>query len=171
MNITQIKPQSKEEWPGRMTFSVVLGKVRKYTDDQAMAELRRVIGNVDGVAIVGEDPLEQPHVVIFAKRVKLWKLKVMISTRGMKSGVLKDMINRRVVDFVSVKVGRDVPKETVEILSKGPVEHEFIVDSLETAKRLGKVKRIVVENKLDLAKKIENADAVFVREGGRDIRV
>jgi pyruvate formate lyase activating enzyme len=103
-------------------------------------EFNKYRSAVDSVVLKGGELLVQKHLSIFCKKMKLAGKKVRMETNGSKPDVLKDLLDRKVLDSVSLDVKapfRDyakitassvdatLVKKSVELLKKSGVEREF----------------------------------------------
>jgi pyruvate formate lyase activating enzyme len=131
-------------------------------------------GLIDGVVLLGGEPLIQPGIMDFAKKVKAEGFAVKLDTNGSRISVMKEMISKKLVDFVSmdVKAPLDYSSyykvcgcseadfqnvlESIALLKKGKVDYEFRTtlapnlvgfDSVrEIAGQLKGAKKYVIQN-------------------------
>ena len=98
-------------------------------------------GILDGVAITGGEPLLQKGIGEFISRIREMGFQVKLDTNGSFPEILKDLINRGLVDYVAVDIknsrrkypltsgcsGQQLAKveQTVELLKSGVVDYEF----------------------------------------------
>ncbi len=98
-------------------------------------------GILDGVAITGGEPLIQKDIDLFIRRVRDMGFQVKLDTNGSIPGVLKDLVNDGLVDYVAVDIKNspgkyaltsgctpfmlEQVKQTVSFLKQGHVDYEF----------------------------------------------
>ncbi len=98
-------------------------------------------GILDGVAITGGEPLIQKDIDVFIRRVRDMGFQVKLDTNGSIPGVLKELVNEGLLDYVAVDIKNSPEKyaltsgctpsmlehvkQTVDFLLEGHVEYEF----------------------------------------------
>ncbi len=97
-------------------------------------------GLLQGVAVTGGEPMIQPDLLPFLKRVKTMGFLVKADTNGSRPDVLKSLIQQELVDYVAldiktslrrysaacgVKVNTDSIVESIKILLRAPIDYEF----------------------------------------------
>ncbi|HDR53799.1 MAG TPA: anaerobic ribonucleoside-triphosphate reductase activating protein [archaeon] len=128
---------------------------------------------LDGVVLLGGEPLLQPDIIPFVEKVKAMGLDVKLDTNGSVFPGLKTLIDRRLVDYVAMDVKApliyekyytvakctqeafDQVVQSIDLLKKSQVPYEFrttIVPALvppetalEIAHSLGPVKKYVLQ--------------------------
>ncbi|MHC4472283.1 MAG: anaerobic ribonucleoside-triphosphate reductase activating protein [Planctomycetota bacterium] len=117
---------------------------------------------VDGVVVKGGEPLAHPEIDEFLELLKDFGLAVRVDTNGTRPVVLKDLIRRQLVDFVSMDLkaplgdvyhrvaGTEVDLaalfDSIEILLSGEVEYEFrtaVYDGLLTEEDVISIARTI----------------------------
>ncbi len=83
---------------------LVKGSVEQISEDEILSFLKKRKGMLDGLSISGGEPLLQEDIVDFTKKVKKLGYLVKIDTNGMFPERLKDLIDRKLVDYVSMDV-------------------------------------------------------------------
>ena len=125
----------------------------------AFLEKRR--GTLDGVSITGGEPTLQPDLAACATRLKGMGFLVKIDTNGSRPEVLRDLIDRRLIDAVAMDVkgslkkydrltgvrnsGRTV-EESIRVILASGLTHEFrttVVPSLLTERDFLEIGRLV----------------------------
>lgn len=109
---------------------------------------------LDAVVISGGEPAIQPDLVEFIKQIKSRNLLVKLDTNGTNPTVLKQLIEEKLVDFVSmdmkaplshyqkivnIDVDTHLIEESKNILSNSKIEHEFrttVVKGLHSEKEI-----------------------------------
>jgi pyruvate formate lyase activating enzyme len=98
-------------------------------------------GILDGVAITGGEPLLQKDIDVFITRVRELGFQVKLDTNGSFPDILKDLVARKLVDYVAVDIKNspekyvmtsgcapamaDRVRETVSFLLTDAVDYEF----------------------------------------------
>ena len=111
------------------------------TDTDVLDFLKTRQGLLDGVGITGGEPLLQPEIIPFAEKIKELGYSVKIDTNGTRPQVLKELVSKKLVDYVAVDIKNRKEKyaktvdienfdikpveETVEFLLSGAVDYEF----------------------------------------------
>jgi len=96
---------------------------------------------IDGVCITGGEPLLQPDLIEFAKKLKSLGFPVKLDTNGSLPDKLKEAINSGVIDYVAMDVKAppkkyielcktkaadpNIIKESIELIKNSPVDYEF----------------------------------------------
>lgn len=104
---------------------------------ELLARRRKML---DGVVVTGGEPTLQPRLAPFLKRVRELGLAIKLDTNGTRPGVVRDLVARRLVDFVAmdlkapftrygeicgVEVDPSDLRETVRVVLEGGIDHEF----------------------------------------------
>ena len=96
---------------------------------------------LDGVVISGGEPLLQPKIKEFIKKIKDLGFKVKLDTNGTNADLLKELIDENLLDYVAMdikttlddygsvsgceKFGLDNIKKTIKVLTTSGITHEF----------------------------------------------
>jgi len=75
-----------------------------YDTEEFFRFLEKRRGLIDGVAVTGGEPLLQKDIGEFLARIKAMGYAVKLDTNGALPGVLKDLVARRLVDYVAMDV-------------------------------------------------------------------
>lgn len=148
------------DFPGRVACTVFTGGcnlrcpfchnallVTKLTDtdiiptESVFSYLEKRKGILDGVAITGGEPLLQPDIASFIRKIKNMGYAVKLDTNGAYPAKLRDLIEEGIVDYVAMDVKNckekygetvgipnfDVSKieESIKFLMSGKVDFEF----------------------------------------------
>ena len=123
--------------------SLVIGGMPEpaYTEEEFFRFLSKRQGILDGVAITGGEPLLQKDMAAFLQRIREMGFRTKLDHNGSMPDVLKDLIDRKLLDYVAVDIKNSKEKypltagcswanlrkveETVEILKQGLVPYEF----------------------------------------------
>lgn len=121
--------------------------VTKITKEMAISEekffvfLKKRQGILDGVCITGGEPLMQPEIEGFIRKIKELGYAVKLDTNGSYPEKLKKLVSQGLIDYVAMDIknsldaydmtagtdGRyiDAVKESVEFLKEGTIPYEF----------------------------------------------
>jgi pyruvate formate lyase activating enzyme len=110
------------------------------TQDDFFSFLASRKGKLDGVAIIGGEPLLNKDIKDFIKRIKGMGFLVKIDTNGSYPEVLEDLINQNLVDYVAMDIKNSIHKynlttnsnvdiskikRSVDILLANKIDYEF----------------------------------------------
>lgn len=116
-------------------------KTSEYSVDEILAYLKKRQGILDGVAITGGEPLLQPDIDEFIKKVRELGFAVKLDTNGTFPDRLKALVEQGLLDYVAMDVknspsgysetvgigGYDISKiqESIGFLLENKVDYEF----------------------------------------------
>ena len=145
--------------------------LEEYSEDFIIGYLEKRKGILDGLAITGGEPLLQKDIWPFIERVRHLGYRIKLDTNGCYPDRLKDLVARKLVDYVAVDVknakekygetvgipsfSTEAVEETVAFLKKGLVPYEFRTTVVREFHTLEDIARI--------GKWIEGADAWFLQ--------
>ena len=105
-----------------------------------LADLVGRIGFIEGVTITGGEPTLQPDLINFVTAIKKLKLLVKLDTNGYQPQVLKQLLDKKLIDYIAMdikaapnkyedacgtKVDIMIIKESIEIIINSGVDYEF----------------------------------------------
>lgn len=160
MNIQGFQKLTLLDFPGKMACTVFTAgcnlrcpfchnsrlvidpeKTSEYSVDEILAYLKKRQGILDGVAITGGEPLLQPDIDEFIKKVRELGFAVKLDTNGTFPDRLKALVEQGLLDYVAMDVknspsgysetvgigGYDISKiqESIGFLLENKVEYEF----------------------------------------------
>lgn len=112
-----------------------------YTEDEILSFLEKRVGLLDGVAITGGEPLLNPDIADFIRKIRSMGYAVKLDTNGSFPERLKAIVSEGLVDYVAMDIKNrrekyaetiglkslDLSKieESVEFLKSGAVDYEF----------------------------------------------
>lgn len=112
-----------------------------YTEDEILSFLEKRVGLLDGVAITGGEPLLNPDIADFIRKIRDMGYAVKLDTNGSFPERLKAIVGEGLVDYVAMDIKNrrekytetiglkslDLSKieESVEFLKSGAVDYEF----------------------------------------------
>ena len=110
-------------------------------EDEVFKYLKKRQGVLDGVCISGGEPLLQPDIESFIKKIKDMGFKVKLDTNGSSPSRLKRLLDKGLLDYVAMDIKNDFLnydktsgiqminieniKRSISILEESNVEHEF----------------------------------------------
>ena len=119
---------------------LVKGNVEQISEGEIFSFLKKRKGVLDGLSISGGEPLLQNDIVDFTKKVKKLGYLVKIDTNGTFPDRLKELIEKKLVDYVSMDVkapkgkykqlsGVKTPiskiEKSINIIKKSAPDYEF----------------------------------------------
>jgi len=104
------------------------GALPTLDNDQVLFDIGNRVGFIDGVVVTGGEPTEQKGLGDFLGSVKAFGLKVKIDTNGHEPTVLHSLVERDVLDFISMDF-KGPPDRYAEIV-RAPMEWSRIEQSL-----------------------------------------
>lgn len=112
-----------------------------YIEDEILSFLEKRVGLLDGVAITGGEPLLNPDIADFIRKIRDMGYAVKLDTNGSFPERLKAIVSEGLVDYVAMDIKNrrekyaetiglknlDLSKieESVEFLKSGAVDYEF----------------------------------------------
>jgi len=93
-------------------------------------------GILDGVAITGGEPLLNPEVELFLRRIKDLGFLVKLDTNGSNPRELRECINAGLVDYIAMDI-KSSPGKYASACGKQHVQMEKIKESIKIIKRSG----------------------------------
>ena len=110
-------------------------------ENEVISFLKKRKGVLDAVCITGGEPLLQPDILEFIKKIKNIGYLVKLDTNGSFPDRLKEIVSSGVIDYVAMdiknseknyaktcgleKIDFDIIKKSVDFLLSGPIEYEF----------------------------------------------
>jgi len=119
---------------------IVLGNVKSISTQELFSFLEKRKGLLDGVVITGGEPLLQDDIFDFCKKLKKMSYLVKIDTNGTFPEKLKELIEKRLIDYVAmdikapknkygkltnVKVNIKKIEESIKVLQNSNMDYEF----------------------------------------------
>jgi len=95
--------------------NLVVGDVVTYPQEEILSFLENRIGKLDGLVITGGEPLLQEDIVDFTYKVKKLGYLIKIDTNGTYPEKLKELIDKKLVDYIAMDV--KAKKKKYECLS------------------------------------------------------
>lgn len=111
---------------------LVLGKVGTIPEEELLSFLEKRKGMLEGLVITGGEPLMQKDIVQFVEKVKKLGYLIKIDTNGMYPEKLKELIDKKLVDYVAMDV--KAPKNKYDKLTDVKTDIKKIEKSIEIIK-------------------------------------
>jgi pyruvate formate lyase activating enzyme len=111
---------------------LVLGRVKYIPEKEVFVFLEKRKGMLEGLVISGGEPLMQNDIVDFAEKVKKLSYLIKIDTNGMYPEKLKELIDKKFVDYIAMDI--KAPKEKYDRLSGVKTNIKKIEKSIEIIK-------------------------------------
>ena len=84
--------------------NIVSGDVEETSEEEILSFLKNRKGLLDGLVITGGEPLLQDDIIDFLQNVKKLKYLVKIDTNGSFPNMLEEIIDKKLVDYISMDV-------------------------------------------------------------------
>lgn len=151
---------------------VVGGERENYTEEEIFSYLEKRKGLLDGVCITGGEPLLQTDIEEFIGKIKEMGYLVKLDTNGSMPEKLKDLVEKKLVDYVAMDVKNCLSKygETVGIenFDTSAVEESIkflLTDAVDYEFRTTVVKELHTEEDIEaLADYIGGAKKYFLQQ-------
>ncbi len=131
-------------------------------EDDFLSFLSKRKGLLDGVAITGGEPLLQPDIISFIKKVKSHGFAVKLDTNGSFPEKLKEILDENIVDYVAMDI-KNSPElygktvgindfditpiyKSISLLLDGCIPYEFrttVVKQFHTVESIGKAAEMI----------------------------
>lgn len=152
-------------------------KTNFFTCEETMSFLNSRKGKLDGVCITGGEPTLNQELDDFIKEIKQMGFLVKLDTNGTKPDVLKDLINKKLIDYVAMDIktsfdkyktitntdnDMDAIKESIEIIKASGIEHEFrttVIDKI-SKEDLVEIAKVVSPSKYFLQEFRSSSDLI-----------
>ena len=108
---------------------LVFGRVVTISEEEVLSFLEKRKVMLEGLVISGGEPLLQDDIVSFAEKVKKMGYLIKIDTNGMYPEMLKELIDRKLVDYIAMDV--KAPKNKYDSLSGVKTDIKKIEKSIE----------------------------------------
>ena len=140
---------------------LVESKAPEIDQDEIFSYLEKRKDMLDGVVISGGEPTIWDDLIPFIEKIREYGFKVKLDTNGYRPEVLKEIIDRKLVDYIAmdikaifneyfkvIKKNIDTDKllESIELIKKSNIDHEFrttIIKGMHTIEDLEKMINLV----------------------------
>lgn len=130
----------------------------KFTEEYVLNYLTKRKGILDGICISGGEPLVQPNIETFIRKVKDIGYKVKLDTNGSNPEKLKKLIDDNLIDYVAMDVKNSFYKYTdtigknavniknlkrsIDILKNSSIDYEFRTTIVKEYHTINDIKEI-----------------------------
>ena len=114
---------------------IVLGNVELISEDEVLSFLKKRFDMLEGLVITGGEPLIQADIVEFAEKIKKIGYLIKIDTNGMYPEKLKELIDKKLVDYIAMDI--KAPKKKYETLTGVKTDIKKIEKSIDIIKNSG----------------------------------
>jgi len=155
---------------------IIIGNVELYSEDEIFSFLKKRFGMLEGLVITGGEPLMQEDIIDFCEKVKKISYLIKIDTNGIHPKKLKELIDKKLVDYIAMDVKAPKKKydkltdvktnikkieKSIDIIKNSTVDYEFrttVVPNL-----------ITKEDIINIAKWLEGAKRFYLQQFKTDI--
>ena len=157
---------------------LVEGKVDLISENEILSFLEKRKGMLEGLVISGGEPLMQKDIARFCEKVKKTGYLVKIDTNGTYPKKLKELVDKKLVDYISMDI--KAPKEKYDTLSGVKTNIKKIEESIEIIQKSGidyEFKTTFVPNLLtkedimQIAKWLKNSKKFYLQQFKNDTPV
>jgi len=112
--------------------NLVFGDVELYPEEEILSFLEKRKGLLEGLVITGGEPLLQEDIAAFVEKIKKLGYPIKIDTNGSYPEKLKELIDKKLVDYVAMDV--KAPKNKYNELTGTKIDISKIEKSIEIIK-------------------------------------
>lgn len=150
---------------------VVEGNVELISEEDVLAFLKKRKGLLEGLVISGGEPLLQEDIIDFTKKVKDLGYLIKIDTNGMLPKKLKELIDKKLVDYVAMDI--KAPKKKYNKLSGVKTDISEIEKSIDIIKKDASdyefrtticPNLLIREDIIDIAKWLEGSKRFYLQQ-------
>jgi pyruvate formate lyase activating enzyme len=155
---------------------LVLGTGIRISEDEVFSFLEKRRGTLDGVVITGGEPLMHPDIVEFVQKIKKLGFLVKVDTNGSFPEKLRELLEKRLVDYVAMDV--KAPKKKYTQLSGMKCDIDRIDESITVIKTMAPQYEfrttvapglLTKEDIVEIAKWIEGATQYYLQQIKQDV--
>jgi len=114
---------------------IVLGKTGTVSEEEILAFLKKRKGMLEALVVTGGEPLMQEDLADFLEKVKKLGFHIKIDTNGMFPEKLKELIDKKLVDYIAMDVKS--PKKKYDKLTGIKTDIKKIQKSIDIIKNSG----------------------------------
>ena len=129
--------------------------------DEVFSYLEERKNMLDGVVISGGEPIIWNDLIPFIERIKEYGFKIKLDTNGYKPEVLKEIIDKNLVDYIAMdikavfnnyykiinkKIDTNKIIESIKLINESKIDHEFrttIIKGMHTKEDLDEIVKLV----------------------------
>jgi len=156
--------------------NIVFGDVDLFPEEEVLSFLEKRKGLLEGLVITGGEPLLQEDIVDFVDKVKKLGYLIKIDTNGSYPEKLKELIDKKLVNYVAMDV--KAPKNKYDKLTGVKTDVEKIEKSIEIIKNSGidyefkttfAPELLTKEDILEIAKWLEGSKRFYLQQFKNDV--
>ena len=145
--------------------------IKLIEEEEVIKFLKNRIGKLDALSISGGEPLLQKNIVNFLKKIKELNYEIKIDTNGTFPKELKNIIDKNLIDYISMDI--KAPKKKYNVLCGKKVNINNIQKSIDIIFNSSieyEFKTTIIPNLLDkndlinIAKWIKGADKFYLQQ-------
>jgi len=155
---------------------LVNGKIQEISEDEVLAYLEKRKKLIDGLVISGGEPFLQKDLKDFCKKVKKLGYKIKIDTNGTYPDKLKELIDEKLVDYISMDIkaptkkydslaGKKIDlkkvKKSIKIIQESNVDYEFKTTFVPEL--------LTKEDIVEIGKELKGSKKYFLQQFKNDI--
>ena len=143
-----------------------------YREEEVIEKIESARGMIDGVAITGGEPTIQHDLPQFIQKIKEKGLLVKLDTNGSNPGMLEDLINHKLIDYVAMdikapfsryksEIGVDSDslvenvKKSIKLIMESNIDYEFRTTALPN---------FTIEDFIEIARQIKGAKLYSIQQ-------
>lgn len=148
-------------------------------EEELFAYLKKRKNVLDGVVVSGGEPLIHKDIEDLIRKIKDLGYKVKLDTNGSNPDKLKDLIDKKLIDYVAmdikmplkkyetitkVKINTDLIKKSIDILMSSGIPHEFrttIVKEFHTHSHIKEICKMIGKDELYYLQNYKDSDGVI----------
>ncbi len=140
---------------------LVESKAPEINKEEIFSYLEKRKNMIDGVVISGGEPTIWDDLIPFIEELREYGFKIKLDTNGYRPEVLKEIVDKKLVDYIAMdikaifnkyfkvintKIDTNKILESIEIIKKSKIDHEFrttIIKGIHTIEDLDKMANLV----------------------------
>ena len=149
---------------------LVVGSANIINTDIVLDFLKNRVGKLSAVSITGGEPTLHSDLPEFIKQIKSMEYKIKLDTNGTNPGMLKQIINDKIVDYVAMDVKAPLDKystvvgvevdianivESINIIKESDIDYEYRTTVVESC--------LVKEDIISIAEMIKGAKIYYLQ--------
>ena len=155
---------------------IVLGNVELIPEEEVLSFLKKRFGMLEGLVITGGEPFMQKDIIQFCEKIKKIGYLIKIDTNGMYPKKLRELIIKKLVDYIAMDVKAPKKKydtltnvktnikkieKSIEIIKNSTVDYEFRTTIVPTL--------LIKEDIIDIGKWLKGSKKFYLQQLKTDI--